>query len=191
MATEYEWKFQGTDALLEAIDQAFPVPFEKLSMETVYYDTRSLALSALGYTLRKRQENGIFVCTLKTPAGNARGEWEQVCDCIETFVANLPTLGAPDISGLTETGLIPICGAKFTRIAKTLTLPEGVVELALDRGYLTGGNQKTPLFEVEVELKSGTEQLCDGFAKELAERFSLTPEKKSKFRRALDLYKGE
>ena len=106
-------------------------------------------------------------------------------------MANLPTLGAPDISGLTETELIPICGAKFTRIAKTLTLPEGVVELALDRGYLTGGNQKTPLFEVEVELKSGTEQLCDAFAKELAERFSLTPEKKSKFRRALDLYKGE
>jgi inorganic triphosphatase YgiF len=156
-------------------------------METVYYDTRSLALSALGYTLRKRQENGIFVCTLKTPAGNARGEWEQVCDCIETFVANLPTLGAPDISGLTETGLIPICGAKFTRIAKTLTLPEGVVELALDRGYLTGGNQKTPLFEVEVELKSGSEETLFALANAIAEEFSLKPEPKSKFQRAREL----
>ena len=59
MATEYEWKFQGTDALLEAIDQAFPVPFEKLSMETVYYDTRSLALSALRYGQRRR--DGTFM----------------------------------------------------------------------------------------------------------------------------------
>ena len=43
----------------------------------------------------------------------------------------------------------------------------------------------------EVELKSGPTELCDSFAKALAAQFSLEVEEKSKFRRALALYKGE
>ena len=65
------------------------------------------------------------------------------------------------------------------------------MELALDAGILMGGGQEIPLCEVEVELKSGSVQLCDTFAKMLASRFGLQPEPHSKFRRALALYKGE
>jgi len=70
-------------------------------------------------------------------------------------------------------------------------MPEGIVELALDEGILMGGGKEIPLCEVEVELKSGDIRFCDLFAKTLAARFGLTPETKSKFRRALALYKGE
>ena len=72
-----------------------------------------------------------------------------------------------------------------------IDLPGGSVELALDQGFLIGGNRELPLCEVEVELKSGTTDLCDRFAHDLAARFQLTTEAASKFSRALALYKGE
>jgi len=192
MAIEYERKFRATPALLAAIAAAYPGDAACIRMETTYYDTPSGDLSARRYTLRKRLENGISVCTVKVPAGTARGEWETECDCIEDAVPKLLALGCPEeIALLVQKGLVPICGAVFTRQAKTVSLPEGIVELALDQGFLTGGGRREPLYEVEVELKAGSALLCDRFAQDLADRFCLQPEEKSKFRRALALYKGE
>ncbi len=192
MATEYELKFKATEAVLAAIDSAFPCPTETLSMESTYYDTPSGSLSQRRYTLRRRIENGVAVCTLKTPMGCARGEWETECACIEAAVPALIAMGGPaELQALTREGLVPICSAQFTRLAKTVTLPGGVLELALDSGCLTGGNAHAPLCEVEVELKEGDMALCDGFARDLASRFHLETEKASKFQRALMLYKGE
>jgi len=192
VATEYEWKFDATPALLVEIDKAFAEKGALFSMETTYYDTPSAALSARHYTLRRRLENRNSVCTLKTPAGRARAEWEIACNDIAEAVKIFPTLGCPeDFAKLAEEGLVPVCGAKFTRIAKTLIFPEGTLELALDQGILTGGGKELPLCEVEVELKSGSGQFCDLFAKTLSTRFGLTRQKMSKFKRALALYKGE
>ena len=192
MATEYEWKFRATPEILSVIDGAFSEPAVEFSMETTYFDTPAGALSARHYTLRKRLENGESVCTLKTPAGNARSEFEVRCDDIGEAVSQFPAMGCPaDFADLVKEGIIPICGAKFTRIAKTVVMPECTVELALDNGSLMGGGKALPLCEVEVELKDGDVQFCDLFAKTLATRFGLKTEKKSKFRRALDLYRGE
>ena len=192
MATEYEWKFQATPETLDGIDRAFPEPGNTIAMETTYFDTPTGALSARHYTLRRRLENGQSVCTLKTPAGAARNEWELACDSIEKAIQMLPTLGCPeDFPDLVKEGVVAVCGAKFTRIAKTIVFPEGTVEIALDAGILMGGNRETPLCEVEVELKNGDVRFCDLFAKALATRFGLKKEEKSKFRRALDLYRGE
>lgn len=192
MSTEYEWKFNAVPSVLAEIDRAFSGDRQILKMETVYYDTPSGALSARRYTLRKRMENGVPVCTLKTPSGNARSEWEIPCATIEEAVLKFPALGCPaDFSSIVEEGIVPVCGAKFTRIAKTVSLPEGVVELALDQGVLMGGGKEIPLCEVEVELKSGDVRICDMFARTLAARFGLQIQKYSKFRRALALYKGE
>lgn len=192
MGIEYECKFQATPQILEMLAGEYAQQGTVIKMETTYYDTPSEALSARHYTLRKRLENGVSVCTLKAPARQGRGEWETECERIEAAVPKLMELGCPaDLLALTMEGLIPVCGARFTRIAKTITLPQGVVELALDEGYLFGGQRKEPLCEVEVELKAGQVELCDAFAKDLAKRFNLHPQKSSKFRRALALYKGE
>lgn len=191
MATEYELKFKATEESLSAIDAAFPGA-SAIEMETAYYDTVSGAFSRRRYTLRRRLENGISVCTLKTPAGDARGEWEVECEDIEASISKLIAMGAPaDLEDLVKEGVVHICGAKFTRLAKTVTLPECTVEIALDRGVLLGGGKTEPLCEAEVELKTGDKAACDAFAKELAERFGLVSEEKSKFARALRLYKGE
>ena len=132
------------------------------------------------------------VCTLKTPAKQGRNEWETECDNIQDAIPVLCKLGGPEeLSSLTQAGLVPVCGAKFTRIAKTVQLPDAVVELALDQGVLTGGDKALPFYEVEAELKSGSEAALMVFAQALSQRFSLKPEPKSKFRRSLDLAKGE
>lgn len=191
MATEYELKFKASADVLAAVDAAFPGG-TRLEMETAYYDTPTGAMSARRYTLRRRLENGISVCTLKTPAGEARGEWETECDCIEAAIPKLIEMGAPaDLGELTKDGLVHICGAKFTRLAKTVILPECTLEIALDRGILLGGGKTEPLCEAEVELKDGAKAACDAFAGELAKKFGLVTEEKSKFARALRLYKGE
>ena len=192
MATEYELKYKATPAILTAVEAAFPADWEQVQMETTYYDTPDRALSALRYTLRKRLQNGISVCTLKTPAGAARGEWETECDTIEDAIGKLISMGAPaDLAELTREGLVHTCGAKFTRLAKTLAIPGGSVELALDQGYLLGGSQTEPLCELEVELKTGSQEACDTFAEAISTRFGLLPEQKSKFARAVALHKGE
>ena len=191
MATEYELKYSATEEVLAAIDAAFPGS-TRMEMETAYYDTPTGAMSARRYTLRRRMENGVSVCTLKTPAGDARGEWETECDTIESAIPKLMEMGAPgDLETLTKEGLVHICGAKFTRLAKTITLPECTVEIALDKGVLTGGGKTEPLCEAEVELKAGPKEACDAFAEALAQRFGLATEEKSKFARALALYRGE
>ncbi len=190
MGIEFERKFRANERILEDIRKAFDLEEHIFSMETTYYDTPDKALSDRWYTLRRRMENDRSVCTLKAPVSQrGRGEWEVECDCIETAILELCKLGAPkNLILLTRSGILPVCGAKFTRITKTLVLEDCTLELALDKGILFGGGKEIPLCEVEIELKAGTPDACVAFSKEFAARFGLKREQKSKFRRALQLY---
>ena len=147
----------------------------------------------LRWTLRRRYENGVSLCTVKTPAsGGGRGEWEVRCPDIRDAIPKLVDLGAPkDLLLLAGTPLQEVCAARFTRMAAALEIPGATAELALDRGVLLGGGREVALCEVEVELKDGQPEAAVAFAQELAEKFGLRPENKSKFRRALALAEGE
>lgn len=193
MGIEYEAKFRATAQLQQTIRQAYAGEETLYEMHTTYYDTPSSALSSRHYTLRRRMENGVSVCTLKAPVSElGRGEWETECDSVEKAVAELCKLGAPEkLPELVQEGVIAVCGARFQRIAKTVVLDSGTIELALDQGILYGGGREIPLCEIEAELKSGGLEVLERFAVDLAERYALIPEPKSKFRRALALYKGE
>jgi triphosphatase len=86
-------------------------------------------------------------------------------------------------------GVQEVCGARFTRLAAALEIEGAVVEIALDRGILTGGGKEIPLCEIEVELKDGSDAAAIAFADALAEKYGLTAEHRSKYRRALTLAK--
>jgi len=194
MGIEYELKFRADKAALEAIAAEYSrYPSKQFRMETTYYDTPSGALSQRHYTLRRRMENEKSICTLKTPAaGVGRNEIELECSSIHDAIPVLCASGAPEnFDALVQEGLIPVCGAKFHRTAITLESKDCTLELALDNGTLTGGDKTIPLCEVEVELKEGQTNSADLFAQMLAIQFRLAPETRSKFRRALALYKGE
>ncbi|MBQ6839882.1 MAG: CYTH domain-containing protein [Oscillospiraceae bacterium] len=193
MGIEFELKYRATSRLLEQLRQDLPGEEKSYQMQTTYYDTPTGQFSIRHYTLRRRLENGISVCTLKTPAaGQGRWEWEVENDRIEEAVKELCKLDTPrELRSLADQGLVPICGAKFKRITKTLDLGGCVIEIALDTGILTGGDRQIPLCEVEVELKQGEERSCVAFAQNLVRKYGLEPEERSKFRRALALYRGE
>ena len=169
MGMEFELKYKATEQAHRTILAQFPGDWQTIAMETTYYDTPNADLSALHYTLRRRFENGVSVCTVKTPlSGAGRGEWEVNCDAIEEAIEKLCKLGAPEnLVSLTQKGLIPVCGAKFTRQALALGNTQG-----------------------EVELKAGTPGFAAGFAQQLAEQYDLQPEAKSKFQRAKALQEG-
>ncbi len=193
MAIEFELKFRASEDLLEQLRREIPGPETEYRMQTIYYDTPSGALSDRYYTLRRRMENDVSICTLKCPIqGPGRGEWEVPCEEIGQAIPQLVALGAPeDLEALTKEGLRQVCGARFTRYAKVLALDQGWAELALDQGILYGGGRELPLCEVELELKEGTAEELGLFSQRFANHYGLTPETKSKFRRALALFKGE
>ncbi len=190
MGVEVELKFRAEEALLSRLRRDIPGEETIFQMHTTYYDTPDSALSARKYTLRRRLENGTCVCTLKTPTkGLGRGEFEVVCDTIEAALPKLCKLS--DLTDLEHLTLQAVCGAKFTRIAKTVLWQGATFELALDSGILYGGGRELPLQEIEVELKAGEEQALREYGAILSAAYGLIPEKASKFRRGLALYRGE
>ena len=193
MGIEFELKYSAEPEVQTAIFEAYPGQYQTFEMETTYYDAANGALSQRHVTLRRRMENGVSVCTVKTPvSGYGRGEWECECEDIHVAIDRLVELGAPrELLLLTVEGVVPVCGAKFTRRALTVDHQDTTLELALDRGILLGGGKEVPLCEVEVELKSGQPEKAVDFAEALAEKFGLQTENRSKFRRALALAKGE
>ena len=143
-----------------------------------------------GHAMLEAEElDGVSVCTFKCPhSGGGRKEWEVEAASIEAGIPALCKAGAgEELAQITAGGLMEVCSARFTRLAKTLEVPGGTVELALDRGVLIGKGRELPFAEVEVELKAGTDEAAIAFAKELAARFDLQPEAKSKFARAMAL----
>lgn len=188
MGREFELKFRATAEQFAALKADFP-GLQPITMETTYYDTFDGKLSNYHWTFRRRMENGKSVCTLKTPSEDGgRCEWEVEEKSIMMAVPKLCKLGAPWIlMEFTVSGVVPVCGARFTRLAGLLEGADCTVELALDEGILTGGRRELPLREVEVELKSGSDADAVAFAKVLAEKYGLVPEEKSKYRRALEL----
>ena len=183
MGREFELKYRANPAVLEQLQHEFS-GFHTITMETTYYDTMDGILGRLHWTVRRRLENGVSVCTVKTnlPDGS-RGEWEVEADEVAEALPRLVSLGAPEaLLAYCAQGLRPTCGARFTRNAAMVN--GGRSELALDSGVLLGGGKEEPLYEVEVELKQGTDEETACFAKALAEKYGLVPQPKSKLARA-------
>ncbi len=189
MGREFELKYAATDETLESVRKKWE-HWTRISMETTYFDTATGELSRKNCTLRRRMENGKSVCTLKTPApGYGRQEWELEKDWgVETVKALFAKASLPEIP---FEDLAVRCGARFVRLAKTVEIPGGTVEIALDQGVLLGKDREIPLCELEVEVKSGDETAACLWAEKLAETYDLKPERRSKFARASALAKGE
>ena len=188
MAIEIELKYTAEESAFEGLLKESD-SWTRYEMATTYYDTPEGYLGRLRWTLRRRFENGVSVCTVKTPAGGlGRNEFELECGDIREAIPQLCAMGAPqELLTLTADGVEEVCAARFTRMAGRICLDGAEAELALDKGELLGGGKVLPFVEVEVELKSGDLNAVTAYASALAERFNLRPEHKSKYKRALTL----
>ena len=133
MGKETEYKLEVGDLqLLDCILCSEPVasrmqaPFAYIRMQTTYYDTEDGLLEKNRWMLRLRTENERSVVTMKTPGeGHTRGEWEVESEYLDEALPELAKLGAPEAIGrLDAEALLPVCGAKFTRITAPLRLSE-------------------------------------------------------------------
>lgn len=176
------------NAVRSALEEAFPGAWERVEMETAYFDTSDRAFGARRWTLRVRRENGVPVLTLKTPGqGRARGEWELPGRGLQA-VADLVELGAPaELLELCAGGLESRCSARFRRLRRMGTVPGAAMELALDAGVLAGGGAEVPFSELEAELKEGSAQALECWCKQFAQIHGLREETRSKFARAAAL----
>lgn len=193
MGIEYERKYKATPESLDRLEKTFAQNQRVIRMETTYYDTPNSDFSARHWTVRRRMENEKSVCTFKFPVDAVgRGEFEVEAPSLEEAIPELCKLsGKEELADLASAGLLPVCGARFTRTAVTLTSGNTLLELAMDRGVLLGGGKELPLTEVEAELKAGDPKDVDRFGAYLQAAFGLQPETRSKFARAKMLAKGE
>ena len=188
MAIEMELKFAAKESAFKGLLEE-SADWTRYEMATTYYDAPDGQLSSLRWTLRRRFENGVSICTIKTPhAGGGVNEFEVTCDDVMEAIPKLVAMGAPrELLLYTANGVEEVCAARFTRMAGKITLDGAEAELALDKGELLGGGRKLPFVEVETELKSGDMNAVTAYASTLAQRFDLRPEHKSKYKRALTL----
>ena len=89
-----------------------------------------------------------------------------------------------ELISIAEAGLIPVCGAEFVRLARTMDMEGCTGELALDEGVLRNGARELPFAEVEAELKQGERMRLDLFGALLAKQYHLEREPRSKYLRA-------
>ena len=95
MAVEIELKYAAEESAFEGL-LAESSEWTRYEMATTYYDTPEAYLGKLRWTLRRRFENGVSVCTVKTPAGGmGRNEFEVECDDIREAIPQLCAIGAP------------------------------------------------------------------------------------------------
>lgn len=191
MGKEFELKYQASPQTLNQIQEQFG-NFHSITMETHYYDTPDGTLGALRWTLRRRLENGVSICGLKTPGKNLiRGEWEAEADTIEAGVSRICRMDVPDaFREAVKSRLQEVCGARFTRRACLVPTADGTAEIALDQGVFLGGGKEQPFSELEVELKTGSRQAAEALADSIAAKYGLETFWISKYERALALSKG-
>lgn len=208
MAIEREIKLalprDQVSAALRFFEARAGVAGRPVRLENIYFDTPSLALARAKSALRLRRTPDGWLQTFKT-AGVAqnglheRHEWEMpvagealetgrlLRECDEAGVATALTEAAP--------ALIALFRTDFTRTLWLLPVDGAQVEAAVDQGEITadvnGATRRTPICEIELELKAGDEAALHTLAAQLsAELPGLAPDDTSKAQRGYRLREG-
>ena len=162
-----------------------------------YLDTADGRLYAAGYSCRLRREPDKVIATLKGlgDAGGAvhqRDEQEVELPEWAPDPAAWPAGPARDLA-LRLTGgapLQPLFELKQIRTrSEVMDGPRHVAEWSLDAVSVPVGERPAHYYELEVELKdAGTEDDLQAIAAELSGRWRLSPQARSKFQRAYEIY---
>lgn len=166
------------------------------TFEAMYFDTQDQALRQAGFAYRIRREGDRWIATVKsdrTAAAGGLSDREEFSE--EVSGPDVPLIpfegthwGDRLVRAIGGEKLRLLFTTRFTRTTLDLRLENGTsVELALDHGMIWGGQGGEPLCELELELKSGSVCGLLMFAGELAGRWHLLPELRSKYERGLDL----
>ena len=85
--------------------------------------------------------------------------------------------------------LLPVMDIFFSRRQMRLDTGKSICELSVDRGEIVAGGRTAPIAELEIELYSGEEDDMKALGDTVCEKYQLSPEDASKYKRGLDLMK--
>lgn len=185
---EVELKFAcGPDDLAAVLAAAPPGDDDTGELISVYFDTPDLDLQKAGASLRVRESKGRRVQTLKRGEGLVREEHEAPIEGL----APDPKLGP--LAKLVPAGatLAPAFNVRIQRRQRQVRFDGAEIELALDQGEVVGGQRRTPICEVELELKSGDPAALFSLARRLSKAAPLHLSFDSKAARGQALLAGE
>ncbi len=213
---EIELRFQVPPAQWEAVhrwvhgeDEAAGLDAHRERLRASYFDTPERHLARAGYALRLRLEGDTWVQTLKGAAPDGMTRLEHNVPVEDAAAASVPVLDLarhadhPAGQGLMallerlgQPTLLALFRTDIERLSRAFATPYGEVELALDQGALLAGEfpheRRTPVAELEIELKQGDPRAVLEVAREWAiGQFGLTLELRTKALRGDLLARGE
>jgi triphosphatase len=141
---------------------AAPSPARIQELETTYFDTPDAWLKNQGMALRVRRIGGRRVQTLKVPGDGLDG-LQSYLEYEADIKGTRPILAAISDRKLQQrfarNGVLdtvrPVFTTRFERAAWLIKRGDSEIEVALDIGSIETKGRKTPIAEIELELKSG------------------------------------
>lgn len=158
LPSEIEIKLDLSSEALECLlgSDLLGEPHEALQQSSTYFETDDRRLSEKGFSLRVRSTGASHVQTVKAsgPAKSlfVRSEWETSIEGNEPVLDHTSPL-------ISEFGPELEVEAAFTvfieRRVWNIELNGSRLEVVVDRGDVVSGNRRSPVQEIEVELKDG------------------------------------
>ena len=168
------------------------------TLNSVYFDTPEHDLAAAGFGLRVRRAGTQRVQTLKGERSVSGGlfdrtEVEIPLDADEPDLERIPDpeLRARVTGIAAGKPLVAVFRTEFRRTRRVLRNADSEWTLDVDDGAIVAGDDRVPVREVELELRSGEPAQLFEFALLLHEQFDVRPAARSKAERGYALARGE
>lgn len=171
---------------------------ETVEMHAVYFDTEDRRLHREAIAFRVRKEGSRLIATLKWNGSSDEGMHKR--EEINVPVTDERKLYQPDIHIFDQSQMCeelerivgartlhPVIEVYFNRRQARLDSGSCICEISADLGEIRCGEKTAPISELELEFYSGDEEEMTVLGQSIAERFQLTWENRSKFKRGLDL----
>ncbi|MDX1451817.1 MAG: CYTH domain-containing protein [Oleiphilaceae bacterium] len=186
----------GVASILEELKRLLAVDeFALRRLRNIYFDTSRLLLNQHKVALRLREVEGEWLQTLKTQGEvvngvHRRGEWEWPVTGKQLDVVKLSELAAwPKDVPIAQ--LQPVFETNFDRYLAIIDRADAKVELALDVGEIESNGRRDGIFEIELELVSGAEQVLFDLSNTLRQSLPVEAYDCSKAERGYALFKGK
>ncbi|HEY2661695.1 MAG TPA: CHAD domain-containing protein [Caulobacteraceae bacterium] len=157
METELKFVIDADGAM--RLRELLGLPDHGRRLRSVYFDTPDLDLKSAGFSLRVREEGEKRVQGIKQ-SGNgslfSRREWETPAaeEGLDFAAIDATPLGAR-LGQRRRASLAPAFEVDVQRAKRELAFEGAQIEVALDEGEVRTVGSRTPIRELELELKSG------------------------------------
>jgi len=171
---------------------------EKLYMKAAYFDTDDYILCKNDIAFRVRMEGSRIVASLKWNGGSEEGlhtreEINVPVDDEACFISPDPSIFKESEPGKDMIGLLGgkpvhnVLETRFLRRKMKIDSGKSISELAIDIGEIVTDFGTEPICELELELYSGDQADMTRIGREIADKYHLVPENRTKYARGLAL----